>query len=75
MIRDRKANTYIGDPFASVNDDTARRTFTSICNHPQNTWLAPDYELFCVGSLSCESGEISPCHEYITAGCEVLKNE
>lgn len=56
-IYDRKSGNY-GVPFASFNDDTAKRDFNGFCKQPQNVYLADDLELYYVGTFSSRTGEV-----------------
>lgn len=58
-IYDRVARVY-SDPFVSVNDATASRTFTlALSNHETLRFTCPeDYQLWYLGSMDNNSGEI-----------------
>lgn len=61
-IRDRKASTY-GTPFASFNHETAIRDFKGFCAQAQNVYLAPDLELYFIGTFESETGEVNMAHD------------
>lgn len=56
-IYDRKSGIY-GNPFFSQNDETAKRDFTAFCAMPQNSYIAPDLELYAVCSFDSSTGEV-----------------
>lgn len=57
-IYDRKSGIF-GNPFFSQNHDTAIRDFTAFCNLPQNNYIAPDLELYAVGTFDSDCGFLS----------------
>ena len=58
-IYDRVAHIY-ADPFVSVNDATAARSFTLAQSSPDTMLFASpqDYQLWYIGSLDNNSGEL-----------------
>jgi hypothetical protein len=67
-IFDKKSGTY-GNFFVLPNDDLAVRFIKSalIDDSPKNLYrhFASDYELYCVGSVDLNSGEISSNYNFI----------
>lgn len=61
-IRDRVAGVY-ADPFVSVNDATAARTFNlALSNSDTLRFTCPeDYQLWYLGSMDNYTGEILSC--------------
>lgn len=58
-IYDRVARVY-ADPFVSINDATAARTFTFALSNPDTLRFtaSEDYQLWFLGSLDNASGEL-----------------
>lgn len=56
-IRDRKSGIY-GTPFVAPNDACAEREFKAFCNLPNNIYIAEDCELYKVGTVDNETGEV-----------------
>ena len=72
-MRDRKSGMY-GVPFASFNDETAKRDFNAFCKQPQNVYLASDMELYYLGEFETTTGELKSIENkpyFLTDFCEV----
>jgi hypothetical protein len=69
--RDRKAGNYT-TPFASQNDETAKRDFLIMSKKPENVYIAPDIELYGLGSVDTDTGELLGYEKpkYIIGGVE-----
>lgn len=69
--RDRKAGNYT-TPFASQNDETAKRDFLIMSKKPENRYIAPDIELYALGYINTDTGELTGYEkpEFIEGGVE-----
>lgn len=64
-VYDRVARVY-AEPFVSVNDATAARSFTIAQSNPESMlFVSPqDYQLWYIGSMDNTSGDILCCDDY-----------
>lgn len=64
-IFDRVARVY-ADPFVSINDATAARSFTFAQSSPDTMLYASpgDFQLWYIGSLDNTNGDILCCDDY-----------
>lgn len=73
-IYDRVAMQFQA-PFVAVNDGTAIRMFVANCKHPDLAYLCSDMDLYKVGKMTVDTGEIitdgKPDFLYRLSGNEV----
>lgn len=69
-IFDRAAQMY-SEPFVAINDDVAKRKFNGLCVNAKI--MAPDLQLYCLGSFNQFSGVIEPSIELIGSAVVEVK--
>lgn len=58
----RDINVGFNQPFCEKNDDVAQRGFAYAINNNDIMGFRPsDFDLYCVGSFSLDSGMVEPC--------------
>lgn len=71
-IKDRKATFW--HPFTAVNEHVAKRDFAiSVNREPNMRDLAPDLELYMIGSFDDATAEVSSKVEYLCSALDVLE--
>ena len=75
-VYDRVARVY-ADPFVSVNDATAARSFTLAQSSPDTMLFASpgDFQLWYIGSIDNISGELLSCDDPATVPHKVADGQ
>lgn len=61
-----RASQLFGEPFVCVNDNVAQRKFMAICQGAKI--MAPDLQLYKLGSFNQQTGDIIMAKEFIAGG-------
>lgn len=59
---DRVSHTY-SEPFVAVNEGVAKRRFDYVMS--QSKMVAFDMQLFLIGTMNTDTGEIVPCNQFV----------